>query len=390
MDKSLFGFNVDFTAGSGRNLLILTRKSQDDTPVVDYQVEMIAHNELPGILKFHVIQKDKELQFQYDTDGMVSLANFLKRQVLSKGQFLSVLDKIISVIQAGKNYFLDNRNFILDERFIYINPRLLQVSLVYLPVNTTQEVMQNLRSLVVNLVINTAGIESHDNIIRQLLAGLKNDEFNLTDFSRKVKDLKSESVPEPDSRNSLTTTGTGEFSGKSRKNCLLPNLPKWGGYLLARGAAVFGLLFLPGARPLIKGNSSSCTEVKASQPSQLNKYKVEIESKPVSDDTVLLDKQVFPLLKAINGEEEIVINKNEFSLGRNTDTCDYSISSMNIGRAHAVIKKVNGNYFISDLDSKNGTFLNGSRLISNKEYELKHNDKVTLADIEYCYIQEYI
>lgn len=105
-----------------------------------------------------------------------------------------------------------------------------------------------------------------------------------------------------------------------------------------------------------------------------------------TDETVLLnDEKPSPRLVSVNTGETIVINKPEFIVGRNGETCDYAIDHKSVGRAHAIIKCENAKYYIIDMDSRNGTYLNGTRLLSNKHYELKGNDVVVFANIEFYF-----
>lgn len=106
--------------------------------------------------------------------------------------------------------------------------------------------------------------------------------------------------------------------------------------------------------------------------------------------TMGFDQQVTAVLKVWRGEqpEIIPINKPEFYIGRNPNTVDYcEAANRNIGRVHAKIVFVNGVYYVVDMESKNGTFLNGERLLSNRPYPLKFGDKVRLANVEYIFDQ---
>jgi len=123
-----------------------------------------------------------------------------------------------------------------------------------------------------------------------------------------------------------------------------------------------------------------------------NNYQTNIaESYPVvdnSDATQLLQMPTFPVLKIDrNGVEEIIlINKPEFIIGRNTDVVDYyEANNNNIGRTHTKIISQNDDYFIVDIDSKNGTFLNGIRLNSGEANPLKYKDQIRLANVEYTF-----
>lgn len=107
-------------------------------------------------------------------------------------------------------------------------------------------------------------------------------------------------------------------------------------------------------------------------------------------ETVFLGTAVIrnPLLKVIKtgNAEEIVINKPSFIIGRLEGQVDYVHSNNAIGKVHAEIITREGCYYLKDLNSKNGTFINGKRLESNTEYEIKNNDKITLANSDFVFI----
>jgi|GEM_PF-5499354 len=78
--------------------------------------------------------------------------------------------------------------------------------------------------------------------------------------------------------------------------------------------------------------------------------------------------------------ENISIKQPSFIIGKLTEQVDYVIDKNTISRLHAEIIFEGGIYSIKDLNSKNGTFLNGERIESNKDYQLSNGDVITLAD----------
>ena len=55
---------------------------------------------------------------------------------------------------------------------------------------------------------------------------------------------------------------------------------------------------------------------------------------------------------------------------------------MKVSRRHCLITKINGNYFVQDLDSANGTYVNGTQIPAYELMELEHNDVLGIADVE--------
>jgi pSer/pThr/pTyr-binding forkhead associated (FHA) protein len=56
-----------------------------------------------------------------------------------------------------------------------------------------------------------------------------------------------------------------------------------------------------------------------------------------------------------------------------------------VSRTHANIIYKNGSYFIVDLNSTNGTFVNGQQLSANQEVRLNVNDRIKFADEEFIF-----
>ena len=107
-------------------------------------------------------------------------------------------------------------------------------------------------------------------------------------------------------------------------------------------------------------------------------------------DTVILEhkQEKFPVLKTLrDGEPDtVVINKSNFIIGRLKGQVDYVHTSSSVGKVHAEIISRDGVYFLKDLNSRNGTFINGMKIESNKEYRLNDNDKITLANTEFMFL----
>lgn len=80
------------------------------------------------------------------------------------------------------------------------------------------------------------------------------------------------------------------------------------------------------------------------------------------------------------GKTEILVDKHEFVLGRD-DSADGTIDSSAISRKHCKILYSDEKNFILDLDSANGTYLNGTKLEANKPKPINEGDKIKLGNV---------
>ena len=94
----------------------------------------------------------------------------------------------------------------------------------------------------------------------------------------------------------------------------------------------------------------------------------------------------FPTLIRTSTYKKAVIKKNEFVIGRSHQRADFIISdNPRIGNAHAVILKENGRYYLKDNQSKNGTYVDGRRLLLNDRVELYDGQTFQLYDEEFIF-----
>ena len=77
---------------------------------------------------------------------------------------------------------------------------------------------------------------------------------------------------------------------------------------------------------------------------------------------------------------ELVLLKTEVSVG-SEGTNDFAIQSTSVSRRHAVIRTRSGRYQVTDLNSTNGTFVNGQRVKGSAE--LERGDELRIGSVRF-------
>jgi len=86
----------------------------------------------------------------------------------------------------------------------------------------------------------------------------------------------------------------------------------------------------------------------------------------------LSDKKDFSLGRAVEGQ----------SLLPDVDLTPFDAFSQGVSRMHASLRIVNGDVYVTDLGSSNGTKINGQKIVSHIEYSISHGDLVTLGRLK--------
>ncbi len=113
------------------------------------------------------------------------------------------------------------------------------------------------------------------------------------------------------------------------------------------------------------------------------------------DDWISRVKHAAQTPEAIHGEirifryegqdrvEESIVPRKGLLVGRDAD-CDVVVETPSVSARHfRILEGRNGKYFVQDLDSKNGTFLNGTRLPAGKMVEIRPNDTVRIPGVRF-------
>lgn len=100
----------------------------------------------------------------------------------------------------------------------------------------------------------------------------------------------------------------------------------------------------------------------------------------VSGPASLVSREPGELAPIYLQEELTVIGKLE-------NACDAVIDLPTVSRIHAKIRKREEEYYLSDMNSRNGTIVNGRLLLPEEEYRLQEEDEVDFAQARYIFLK---
>src|SRR5262245_63525551 len=91
------------------------------------------------------------------------------------------------------------------------------------------------------------------------------------------------------------------------------------------------------------------------------------------------------VLKGTNPGATLPLAGDKIVLGRNAD-CGIVINMPAVSREHALIRKIDGNFYIEDLKSRNFTFVNNQKIATRTL--LRHNDRIKICESEFLYVDK--
>lgn len=112
----------------------------------------------------------------------------------------------------------------------------------------------------------------------------------------------------------------------------------------------------------------------------------EYGAESLEGDTVLLgyieeSSKCFLMPKGM--QEEIIIEKFPFTIGKWKEQVDGVIINDNVSRIHARFEEIDGVYYVIDLNSKNGVYVNGIRNKIQEKVKIQNGDEIKIAALVY-------
>lgn len=342
----------------------------DDDLFLQTEYKVLQNQWNSSFIKCMKMRFNGKMELLYLAGNLRPLSSMVKN--LSADNFVSVVSKIFEqVVTVRENGFISCKNIDLSFDRIYVEPNTHKVSFIYLPIREhlfEEESLfeSELRETIVKTIFSTPTLATPKT--NQLMADLQNGSVSMHDLFVKYSDgsglrAAAQSIARPTpSKTAGTPIGGNAMTGGLKVASPMPSGMKVASPM--PGGPMMG-------SPMSEGPM-------AGKPMNGN---------PMMGSPMGGNASVGGLeLQAINGEPGFVIrvNKKEFVIGKKENEVDCVIAFNNmISRKHCMIINRNNDYYAVDLQSSNGTFVNGMRLAPNQPQVLKNGDDLRLANTDF-------
>ena len=366
---------------------------------VGFEEQMLKNNDIGQLLAFHTIDMNGMTQLWYDISGMRSFRDI----VMTEGISLGLLYETFSSVQKA---FMALSKFLIDEEHLLVVPDALffskksdtyKAALCYCPV-PHEDMGEQLLCLMRFVIGEVDHTKSDITALCYELYGIaEQDSFSFYDLMERLQreyalygaGLQASGADSAFAMPAETGTVLSDMfppevdlSGEPEA-CETPCYEKdkqklWRRILEKIGAYIRSKLpkLLTGKESLLPKSADFCD--------------IQFDA-PFSDEgtTVLLSEEDTGCRGRLlfesggRGGTDIDLNRTPFSIGSKFDGNDAVLSSEAVSRYHARIIKSEGAYYVEDLNSRNGTFINGEIIPYHEPRRLSRMDMISFADMTY-------
>ncbi|MBP5530313.1 MAG: FHA domain-containing protein [Lachnospiraceae bacterium] len=333
-----------------------------------YQTEMLIRNKAEGFIPVKKIDWDNEIRLYYDITGKQSLdKGFVKRKI-SYQELSELLYSISCQVRECKRLFLDVSGIVLSPEYIFMDLSTERFYWIFYPCNRDSHEIMDLAEYLLEHIDNGnhAAVRTVYELYRRAKEG-SIDAENLYEILKAEKE--EEEIINTEISDGYQTDKKPVLKEKEEhKNKIERTIDR-----------LFDLM------------KSKLPEKKVPEK-EFDYERIDIDTDVEEDafndtefGTVLISLPEGNSRKLISRDNAVPDAKLDFFpcvLGSRQDCVDILLNDRSVSRMHAQIDEAQGRLFLYDLNSTNGTFVNGQRLKS-EEREIKEGDEIQIGNVRF-------
>lgn len=329
----------------------------------NYKRKMILQNQIPGLLSCKLIYEGQFPYLCYEVTGKKSLQKKYDYEKIEFKEMDIYFSAMIEIMKKSREYLLEARQFCLEPENIYFDIETEEMSLLYNP-NHRYERGKQYRELAEFLLDKVNHKDEHAvKIAYQFYKLSKEEFFSLESFQSFIeKEMVMHENREKDLEKKKDLPNVENITNNDiNEEILIEKKKKKNIFTIFRR----------------RKEKQQEEELKAAEYTTIDDYFGE----EVDCETIFFDTDLVLKWKEKGFSKEYTLSDFPISVGKLRGSVQIVMEDDSISRLHAKIMREKGEVFIQDLDSTNGTFVNGQRLFSGQKMTIHREDEIQFGKI---------
>lgn len=393
---------VCYQRSPNRSYMVLTGEETES----DYEQEMLRENAVKLLLSFYMVELDRGIQLWYDITRLRSVRDIIKQEGVTFENLYMVLNSLSAGFTMLSQYLIDQKNILMNPNTVYFDRETpANIKICYCPMKHDDFNTQ----LQEFMAFFMEEVDHNKKKITELcyrLYEMCQDPVSLDELVDAVRkempeDISAEPVLEkimPQTLEDLEPSQERIITERQVEDITEPVInPKkavnrWDKLSLSQRIKDF----FKEKFPALAKSEKKRQKKEEDEGKRVHDFTQDFVFDP---DTDLLKKTVFMrpdsdgsggtdfqgvLIYDGNGtENNHHIKTDSFRIGSQEGDNEAVLHSKVVSRHHAMITREGKDFFIEDLNSTNGTYLNGNLLSYHDRVRLTKMDQIVFADVVY-------
>ena len=368
-----------------------------------YETQMISHNKIGQLLEYKEMDLNGSSQCWYNISKKESLEDYVEARTITVELLEKIIMYIYLALEETDKYLINPRHIYLSKETAFLNKNRdsFSISLCYCP-DIDKDIQTQFREIMEYLIRLIPGNDKrlaelayrlYDlcmkedytllELIEEIHADDASQEIHVTrvDLDENIDDISM------NQENSVAEAPVYQHEEVGQvKEEYMPTIDYLSDYYEDDAVEKPGLL--GSFSGLLKGLVKKRPREQDMDQSNYKDFVVDPDFE-YGERTVLLTEQK-PVGKLVydgsGNQEDFIIEKDVFRIGSSKATSDAVIRSRTVSGNHAKITKEGDDYYITDLNSSNGTYVNGNILNYREKVRLKTMDSIKIADVGFIFM----
>ena len=361
--------------------------------------KMMERQQIAGLLKWVAMEHGGDMTFWYQITGLQSLADWLRHHPLNATLFRHLLGSLLALQEELPRFYLKCEHLLLQTEQIFLDPSGERAAFCYEPL-WQKEPQESLRELMEQLL---PLIDHKDKEAVRLGYGLyeKCQEPNADIWQYLLEEAEGTPVramrTENEKEVSVACEPVREEEAGADAAKKSVHAPEKASQTHASARILPGAVdTLPrrmlDALPVVSARAwfeSLRKKKKEETPETTYLFAPEEEPVESTHPTVFLGDTDHAegrlVYQGTGAEQSFVIEGDSFLVGGRNDEADGKLRASGVSRNHARITREEQCYYIEDLNSRNGTYINGKLLPYKQKCRMNPGDHLRFAREEYVF-----
>lgn len=355
--------------------IFLLIKSEEES---NYKRKMILQNNISGFLSCKMIYEETIPYLSYDVTAKKSLSKRFSEEKMNTSDIERLFEGITWAVQNAREYLLESKNICMDPEYIFIDIDSEDIFLLYQP-EAIYERGKQYRKLAEFLLDKVDHKEELGvKIAYQFYKLSKEDFFSLEAFQNFIE---KERMLER-KKNATGELKNNEFTRENEKNCECAGNPadtdRNNTEEKKRGSKKNILqIFSISSLFRKKKEEKIEEELRMAEQTTINDYFGE----EADEKTVFFDDHFILKWKEHRFSKEYELASFPVHVGKLKGSAEIIIEDDSVSRVHAKFREQNGRIYLQDLNSTNGTYVNGKPIEALEEMEIHREDELQFGKV---------
>ena len=364
-----------------------------------YQYQILTSRKLDGLLSADMYATDGEYALYYEISNMQNLEKWFTKEKINNKWMERIAEGLKTALWSLEQYLLDGRNLLTEPAHIFVNMESEKIYFVYFPYYI-EEKQQDMEKFLTFLIENTD--ETEKDIIETVYDiyakwESRKEQFNWETFltlwekhTECAEEKENIEVFHEGLETGTFSSGNQNRESKGRENQNRENRDRENksreGEKLEKQKELPGKReiadFLFGRHKAVNRNSyRECVamenwEYETGEEKQEEKLEERQEEKQEERKLYGNGKQNRRVLR---------LDTLPAVVGKKEDIADIVLQDASIGIMHARFTEENGQVYLEDLNTEQGTYKNSVRLKPYEKVEILREDEIKLGKLEFTY-----